>query len=320
MSDPARPFTVSVVIPLFNKETAVECTVRSVLDQTRKPDEIIIVDDGSTDRSVTAVRGVLSKARTQIPVRLFEQANEGVSVARNRGAKEARFDYIAFLDADDEWLPNYLVELERLGTACPAASVLTIGYGRLNRRGEMIPEPTALPDGFFGIVDDFYDVYRRGYGIAHTSSVAIRRDAWERGGGFPIGARKSQDMALWLKLALTESFAHSSACLSIWHEEFSGVGRRKGAIPQHFVYFLGTDEGRSNLHNRALARFLGSNLMVQIASHRVAGDWPVVAELRRLSGVLPLSGRMKSFAASSVPLPLLRVVGWWRRRSRELRL
>lgn len=319
MADPARDFSVSVVIPLYNKERAIECTLKSVLGQTRKPEELIIVDDGSTDGSLTVVQRVLSEGETPIDIRVLQQENQGVSAARNRGANESRSAYIAFLDADDEWLPGYLAELERLATAFPEAGVLTIGYARLNRRGEMVRERTALPNGFVGIVRDFYKVYRRGYGLVHTSSLAIARDAWKRSGGFRVGGRTSQDMLLWLKLGLSETYAHSSKPLSIWHEEHTGAHLRNDSVPEHFRYFLGTEEGRRNLRNADLARFLGSNLMVQVANHRVSNDPEVVAELRRLAKVLPLSARLKCWGAARMPLVGVRAIAWSRRRSRELR-
>lgn len=319
MEGSTSPVSISVVIPLFNKADAIEATIRSVLRQSRLPEELIVVDDGSSDGSVELVERVLAKADGRVHWQLLSQKNAGVSVARNRGAESSTSRYIAFLDADDEWLPAYLAEVERLARAFPAASVLTVRHARLSADGRPIPVPTALPDDFFGLVDRFLDKYRRGYGLIHTSATTIRRDAWERSGGFPVGARKSQDMALWLKLALTETFAHSAAPLSIWHDEHTGVVRRKGAVPQHFSYFLGTVEGRRHLSNRDLARFLGSNLMVQIAGHRLNEDWPVVDEMRRLAAVLPLSARIKCWAASVMPIPLLRAFVWWRRRSRGLR-
>lgn len=308
-----------MVIPLFNKEDAIAGTIGSVLKQTRLPDELILVDDGSTDNSVKVAERALAQAKDGVRCRLIRQANAGVSAARNAGAAAATSTYIALLDADDEWLPDYLAEVERLARKCPSASVLTIRCARLNADGRLIPEPIALADDHFGLVDRFLYKYRRGYGIINSSSVTIRRDAWERSGGFPEGARKGQDMFMWLKLALRETFAHSAAPLSIWHDEHTGVVRRKGAVPEHFWYFLGTEEGQGHLSNDDLASFLGSNLTVQIAGHRLNEDWPVVDELRRLAKVLPRLARFKCWAASVMPVPILRAFVWWRRRSRGLK-
>ena len=94
---------ISVVIPLYNKEKQVAHTLQSVLRQTFQDFEIVIVDDGSTDHSVEEVEKVRDTR-----IRLVHQQNAGVSAARNRGISEAKYDLIAFLDADDEWKPEYL--------------------------------------------------------------------------------------------------------------------------------------------------------------------------------------------------------------------
>ena len=95
--------TFSVVIPLYNKGREIARTLGGVAAQTYTPLEVIVVDDGSTDDSARVVEGL------DLPgVRLIRQPNGGVSAARNRGIAEAKGDYIALLDADDYWKPEYL--------------------------------------------------------------------------------------------------------------------------------------------------------------------------------------------------------------------
>ena len=302
----AKPFTISVVIPLYNKEQAIECTVKSVLRQSRPADELIIVDDGSTDASVAKVERLLKAEKPATRVRILRQRNEGVSVARNRGAEEARHEFIAFLDGDDEWEPDCIAEFERLAAQCPEAPVLTVLLAKVGPGGTVVPERTVLPDGFFGEVPNPLDAYRRGYGIMSSSSVAVRKDAWRRSGGFMAGVQNGEDICWWVKLMMTERLAHSGRVVSIWHDEFSGAADRVGAVPYHFSYFLGSSEGRSYLRDPALVKFLASNLPVQIGGRRLAGDQEVVAELRRLSKALPLRLKGVSLASSIAPKWLLR--------------
>jgi glycosyltransferase involved in cell wall biosynthesis len=292
---------VSVVIPLFNKEAAIERTIRSVIGQTVPPNELIVVDDGSSDRSAEIARAVLAEAAQNIEWQIISQDNAGVSAARNRGAAESRFAFIAFLDGDDEWLPSYLAEIKRLARDCPDATVLTVRLAKPGLNGRLLPEPSALPRDFVGRLDRPLDLYRRGYGIMSSSSIVIRRDAWERSGGFPVGIAAGEDMYWWLKLCMTEGFAHSSAMLSVWHVEYSGHERRKGEVPYHLQYFLGTDDGRRHLDNRDLSRFLASNLVSHVGGRKLVDSPQVVAQLRQLSNALPLSLRLPCWAVAIAP-------------------
>ena len=101
---------ISVIIPVFNTGMILKNTIESVLDQTFTDFELIIVDDGSTD-STTA--GVLN-CQTDRRIRIIHQENSGVAAARNRGIREARGRYIAFLDHDDLYLPEKLEVLKSL--------------------------------------------------------------------------------------------------------------------------------------------------------------------------------------------------------------
>jgi glycosyltransferase involved in cell wall biosynthesis/peptidoglycan/xylan/chitin deacetylase (PgdA/CDA1 family) len=94
---------ISVVIPIYNAEKHLEATLKSVLDQTFRDFELILINDGSTDRSLD----IVSKFKDG-RIKLFSQDNYGVSYARNKGAYLAQYDYLAFLDADDVWHPEYL--------------------------------------------------------------------------------------------------------------------------------------------------------------------------------------------------------------------
>ncbi len=95
--------TISVIIPAYNREKTIERCIDSVLSQTYPVDEIIVVDDGSTDDTVKRVENINNGI-----IRILEQNHKGAQAARNLGIKAAKGDYIAFLDSDDEWLPNKL--------------------------------------------------------------------------------------------------------------------------------------------------------------------------------------------------------------------
>jgi glycosyltransferase involved in cell wall biosynthesis len=114
---------VTVVVPLYNKAPYVSRCLNSVLSQTYRDFEIIVVDDGSTDHSAQIVGGLSMPG-----LRLVRQANAGPGAARNRGLREARGEYVAFLDADDEWLPEYLARGVHALDEAPQAAATTSCY------------------------------------------------------------------------------------------------------------------------------------------------------------------------------------------------
>lgn len=94
---------ISIIIPLYNKEKTILRCLNSVLGQTYKEFEVIIVDDGSVDNGVFIIENSISDKR----VKIIKQKNGGVSKARNTGAKAANGNWLVFLDADDYWLPDF---------------------------------------------------------------------------------------------------------------------------------------------------------------------------------------------------------------------
>lgn len=122
---------VSVVIPVYNAERSILSTLTSVIRQTYSNLEIIIVNDGSTDRSRQLLTQFKAKEESRFPILLINQENSGVSKARNEGMKRAKGDYIALLDGDDEWLPNKLETQMNIFYQHPAVDFLGT-----NRNGE----------------------------------------------------------------------------------------------------------------------------------------------------------------------------------------
>jgi hypothetical protein len=116
--------SVTAIIPLYNKERYIERALRSVLAQTRQADRILVVDDGSTDRSAAIVR------RFQDPrIELIAQTNRGPGAARNRGISEAQTEFVAFLDADDCWSAEYLEHgMKRFSELGAEVATVTCGY------------------------------------------------------------------------------------------------------------------------------------------------------------------------------------------------
>lgn len=114
---------ISVVIPLYNKENRIYYTINSVLNQTFKDFELIIVDDGSTDKSVEIVQCIHDSR-----IRLIRKENGGPSSARNCGVHEAKFDWVMFLDADDEMIYDSLEHFVKLVSANPSVNMFVSNF------------------------------------------------------------------------------------------------------------------------------------------------------------------------------------------------
>jgi glycosyltransferase involved in cell wall biosynthesis len=166
---------VSVVIPVYNGAATVGRAIRSVLAQTCQDFEIVAVDDGSTDDTPAVLAAFGDR------VRVIHQQNRGLSAARNAGARAARGDYLAFLDDDDEWVPEKLARFVAALDADPGCVlaysdvVLVDGDGNQNRNSPVKPDTAHAPT--------MDEMLSRVWPII-PSAVVMRRDAFERAGGF----------------------------------------------------------------------------------------------------------------------------------------
>lgn len=189
---------ISIVIPLYNKVKSVENTINSVLSQSVQDFEIVVVDDGSTDGSAEVVAQIKDDR-----IRLIRKENGGVCSARNRGIKEAKYDYIALLDADDGWNKEYLAEQRRLVSDFPEAAMWGINFAELYD-GKLIRElPTGLPQGFRGVVDGYFDKTLKNGRISDlfcSSSVVIRKSVFDKTGLFDERIKFAEDNDMWFRI------------------------------------------------------------------------------------------------------------------------
>lgn len=204
---------ISVVIPLYNKEKQIAYTLQSVFEQTFQDFEIVAVDDGSTDNSVEEVEK-FDDSR----IRLIHQTNAGVSAARNRGIEEARGELIAFLDADDEWMPEYLATQYGLYQKYPECSVYACNYEFRDSEGKVTPTIIRkLPfEGEDGVLSNYFEVASCSHPPLWTSAVVIKKSAIQAIGGFPIGIKSGEDLLTWARLAVSGTIAYSRKSLAMF--------------------------------------------------------------------------------------------------------
>jgi glycosyltransferase involved in cell wall biosynthesis len=218
---------ISVVIPLYNKEKYVANTLQSVLSQTFTDFEVVIVNDGSTDNSVAEVQKWQDSR-----IRLVHQENAGVSAARNKGIAEARYDLIAFLDADDEWKPEYLQTQYELSRKYPEGSVFACNYEFRDGDGKIRPTIIRkLPfDEQDGILTNYFEVAACSHPPICSISIVVRKEAVLSVGGFPVGIESGEDLLTWAKLAVRYPIVYSKKILAVFISTPSDGGKSKAQM------------------------------------------------------------------------------------------
>jgi glycosyltransferase involved in cell wall biosynthesis len=191
--------SISVVIPAYNTAEHIGRAIDSVLGQSVAANEIIVVDDGSTDGTAKVVAGFGDK------VKYIRQDNAGVSVARNTGIAAATGDWIAFLDSDDEWASEKLqAQSEHLRRNSDLKWTYSNFYQKQPGSVELteVHRSASLKNLLAG--REFFDDYLAAYanhGHAWTCTLMIRRDVFEKTGMFEPGMKRGQDNDLWFRIA-----------------------------------------------------------------------------------------------------------------------
>lgn len=185
----------SVVIPLYNKEDSISNTIQSVLSQSYRNFELLIINDGSTDNSLDIVRSIDDSR-----IVIVNQSNSGVSNSRNSGIAISRKEWIVFLDADDLWKSNYLQKLhDIIQDEKNEISIIVSGYSSVLKDGTVLKR-FAIPfdSGFY----NYFEVFNAlGYSVVHTSAVCIKKSLLSRVGMFNERLTHGEDIDLWERIA-----------------------------------------------------------------------------------------------------------------------
>jgi len=253
---------ISVVIPLYNKEKDIEETLLSVLNQSYAADEIVIVDDGSTDEGVNLIRQKFLDVRLNI----LKQKNAGETSARNNGIMRANNEYIALLDADDLWHKDFLLEIKMLVMKYPEAVFYSTASQNIDENGNVIKNKVDFPENFNGIINNFPKSFGCNYGMLNSSCVLIRKSIFDGGLTFPAGEKKGGDICYWLKLSLVGNLAFSAKPLSIFRLNSSNRSsniHREAIVPCQLKWFY-NDKSKLKSHFRYkdIKKFIHSNIFI----------------------------------------------------------
>jgi hypothetical protein len=272
------PVSIAVVVPLYNKRPHIADTIDSILAQSVLPAEIIVVDDGSTDGSAEIV-----SLYKQYNVRLISQENVGVSAARNRGVELATSVWIAFLDADDLWLPNHIEALLRVVQAFPDVGLVSTQYEILQDGIRLSPR-YAYSRGAVCKVDDFYRRLAIGHSLVNSSTACARRDALISVGGFPVGIQIGEDIIVWIKLFEQLGMAHIGEVSSVLLRDAVNRSTSVTSVMPGSLTFLGQMLVQGGAVHRArqksMAFLFDRMACVTAAGRQLQGDMATVRKIR----------------------------------------
>jgi len=234
----------SVIIPLYNKAPYVEKAIQSVLAQTCQEFELIVVDDGSKDNSLE-----ITRRHEGTKARIIEQKNSGVSTARNNGAKVAKYDYIAFLDADDWWDIRFLEEMKTLILTYSEAAMYGSSYYSV-KNGKNRIAPIALPPNFESGYIDYIKTYAEKLCMPITSITAVvKKDVFNEMHGFKPTLKLGEDFDLWLRIALKYKVAFLNKPLAYYNQDVELQNRAVGNLHKpetHMLWHLDGFEKQSD--------------------------------------------------------------------------
>lgn len=218
-------YKVSVVIPAYNGAGHIGRAIESVLSQKHSADEIIVVDDGSTDDTAEIVTSYGTK------VRLIQQQNAGVSSARNAGINAAVSEWIAFLDSDDEWLDSYLEKqmglLKRNPELVWTTANFILCYCDQDRRRDNLDAERGmrLLDG-----RDYFDDYFKAFvqdATGWTGTMLVKKEVLEQIGLFPTKLCSSEDTDTWWRISHRwPRIGYNAEPLAVYHlHEFESLSK-----------------------------------------------------------------------------------------------
>jgi len=213
---------VSVIVPAYRAADYIDRAVQSVFRQTVYPKELIIVDDGSDDET-SEILETYSEIDSPIELKMLHQSNQGAGAARNLALQSAAGKYVAFLDSDDEWLPEKLARsifhVERNKFILVAHNIFIVNGEHQKKNNIAVRFQNSSNSLFHGL-------YRRGF--ISTSTVVASLSSIHQAGGFDTSLQAGQDFDLWLKMLAPQGsqFFVFDEYLAKYHVREESITRR----------------------------------------------------------------------------------------------
>lgn len=291
----------SIIIPLYNKESYIEDTLKSVLHQSYTNYEIIIVNDGSTDESAAKVLGFKDSR-----IRFYSIKNQGVSVARNFGIEKSKGELIAFLDADDLWTVEHLETLKTLIQNFPNSGIYASRYQLVyNNRKISIPQFKGISANFCGIVPDYFNASLN-HPIATSSSIAIPKYIFEKIGYFKSTISSGQDVDMWIRIASKYPVAISNKITASYLHYIENSLSKTPILEKKLKDF--NDYKFEEKSNPRLKKYLDLYRIEYALQYKIAGDHKKSKELFKsvLKENIPFKTKIIYYLPSCILVILLK--------------
>lgn len=258
----------SIIIPLYNKEKHIKDTLDSVWAQSFTDFEVIVVNDGSTDKSLEVIQSINDER-----LQLFSIKNQGVSHARNYGISKANSDLIVFLDADDLWLEHHLQDLKELYEEFPNCGLYCKAYDKQDGNIIIHSKFKNIPSDLLwkGIVDDYFESSLIN-SIAWTSATMVPKSVLKKIGTFDtkITLGAGEDTDLWIRIALQYPVAFSNKISAI-HQLHSD--NRISNSNTNIRQFINLDSYNAQAEtNSSLKQYLDLNRFAIAIQYKLTGN------------------------------------------------
>lgn len=305
------PNSVSVVIPAFNAEAFLGRAIKSVLAQSLPPVEILVVDDGSTD-------GTAKVAQTHNNLlRYIYQKNAGVSAARNCGIQKASGEFMAFLDADDEWLPHYLESAMEVFQRYPFLKWFAAAYEERSLEMRVVKrEVTSKIEhliGARGYLDDYFAASALGK-VFWTGTFIIRKSVFDQVGLFDTNMQAGEDLDMWFRIALCyPEIGYSTRVGAVYWRRYDSLSIKfQPDLRKSLSYYERHARMAAEYSSIAAERYapvFHRILLLQYIDGIKTGDYSFLSEIsNRYGNIVPLRWQLGGFLYRLIPLRFWRML------------
>lgn len=187
--------SLSIIIPVYNGEEYLTQALSSIVDQIDNQSEVIIINDGSTDNSLSIIKNNYKNEIDSGLFKVIDQANAGVSVARNNGIKQSVGEYITFIDADDFILPGYFLEIQA-GIKAHPVDVLELGYIPFINKSDVSSGKACYSHNTFGLVDSSTVISSIFSKSLFYPFLRVIKRSFFNNNLFPVGIKFCEDLIL----------------------------------------------------------------------------------------------------------------------------